>query len=121
MRTIIENRGNIEALKKKAKRNKIIHILSILMFPVVIFSLIGVAIKNEGNGTVSDNLLPIFYFMLISRVLLLLIFFSSGVLLLRSLMKYSRQIYKFSKFKVTAIVHIDSSVYRLWSPSSWAR
>lgn len=100
VRTIIENRGDIEALKVKARRSKCIHITSIVVIPLIIYSLIGYCIVVEQNGKVADNLQPLFIFMLVTRVALLLAFVLSGFCLLLSLKKYSLQIYNFSKFKV---------------------
>jgi hypothetical protein len=51
-------------------------------------------------GIDSENYEPLFWFMLITRVSLLIIFTASGIILLASLKQYSLRIYRISKNKI---------------------
>jgi hypothetical protein len=122
VRTIIlHRRGELELLAKKIRRNKILQILGIILIPSVLYTLIFVGShKQNVNTDVVDNLMPLYVYMLVSRILLLIIFIGSAVLLLRSLKSYSLKIYYFSRFKIlltlilgTISLSLDSINYLL--------
>ena len=75
----------------------------LLTFPSVTYTLIIVGLgiqSSEADGRISDNLVPLYSFIAGTRGLLLLLFYGSGIALLRSLKWYSLKIYRLSKYKV---------------------
>jgi cytochrome bd-type quinol oxidase subunit 2 len=111
VRTIIVHRSDIKGLARRLKINKAIHIGLVTIIPISIYGFIifgHYTNLDDQDKTVTDNLFPLFLFMALSRILLLILFIGSALLLLRSLKSYSLKIYRFSKYKILLTLVLGS-------------